>query len=203
MTERYDHVLATVISRNFVSNDNMPPCDSALGRHACISILSFDAYCRLTGQCTWTACVHKHTEEYRGQGDKPAEEQKDQENRATAEEDGPMPGTTCLNCKEEPQYREKGKVNPYCGITCASEAGALGGPQQSANLSNNAMIQEEDTTWMGSNYMSMAGISREEMWEEAFSLGFVVRKVSVADTVSVYSKEFSDLLQDMGFIFTD
>jgi hypothetical protein len=28
-----------------------------------------------TGQCPWTVCVHKHSEEYRGQGVKPAEEQ--------------------------------------------------------------------------------------------------------------------------------
>jgi len=32
-----------------------------------------------------------------------------------------------LNCKEEPQYREKGKVHPYSGIT----AGALVEPKQS------------------------------------------------------------------------
>ena len=108
-----------------------------------------------------------------------------------------------MNCKEEPQYREKGKVHPYCGITCAAEAGALGEPKQNAKLSNNAMIQEEDTTWMGSNYMAMTGISHEEMWEEAATLGFVANKVSAADVVSVYSKEFSDFLQDMGFIFTD
>ncbi len=159
----------------------------------------------MTGQCTWTACVHKHTEdsEYRGQDGKPAEEQKDQENRASAEEYGPVPETKCLNCKEEPQYREKGKVHPYCGITCASEAGKLGEPKQNANLSNNVMIQEEDTTWMGSNCMTMAGISRAEMLEEAFSLGFVARKVPATDAVSVYSKEISDLIQDMGSIFTD
>jgi hypothetical protein len=38
-----------------------------------------------------------------------------------------VPGTKCLNCKEEPQYREKGKVHPYSGIT----AGALVEPKQS------------------------------------------------------------------------
>ncbi len=62
-----------------------------------------------TGQCPWTACVHKYYEEYRGQGGKPAEEQKDHHNRASAEDDGPVPGTKCLNCKEEPQYRQKRK----------------------------------------------------------------------------------------------
>jgi hypothetical protein len=129
----------------------------------------------MTGQCTWTACK-KHTEEYRGQGGKPTEEQKDQENRASAEEDGPVTGTKCLNCKEEPQYREKGKVHTYCGITCAAETGALGEPKQNANLSNNSMIQEEDTTWMGSNYMVMAGISPDETWEEAAKLGFVAKQ---------------------------
>jgi hypothetical protein len=124
-------------------------------------------------------------------------------NGDVTEVDGPVPGTKCLHCKEEPQYREKGKVHPYCGITCATEAGALGEPKQNAKLSNNAMIQEEDTTWMGSNYMAMAGISREEMLEEAAKLGFVANKVSAAGVVSVYSKEFSDFLLDMGFIFTD
>ncbi len=114
-----------------------------------------------------------------------------------------MPGTKCLNCKEEPQYREKGKVHPYCGITCAAEAGALGETKQNTKQSNNVMIQEEDTTWMGSNYMVMSAISHVEMLEEAFTLGFVASKVSAVDAVSVYSKEFSDLLQDMGFIFTD
>jgi hypothetical protein len=121
----------------------------------------------------------------------------------SAEEDGPVLGTKCLNCKEEPQYREKGKVHPYCGITCAVEAGALGEPKQNAKLSNNAMIQEEDSAWRGSNYMVMAGISHVEMLEEAFSLGFVASKVSAEDVVSAYSKEFSDLLHDMGFMFTD
>ena len=108
-----------------------------------------------------------------------------------------------MNCKEEPQYREKGKVHPYCGITCATEAGALGGPKQNAKLSNNAMIQEEDTTWMGSNYMAMAGISHVEMLEEAGSLGFVTFTVPTAEGVPVYSKGFSDLLQNMGFISSD
>jgi hypothetical protein len=51
--------------------------------------------------------------------------------------------------------------------------------------------------------MVMTGISHVEMLEEDFRLGFVSRKVFVADVVSVYSKEFSDLLQDMGFIFKD
>jgi hypothetical protein len=129
-----------------------------------------------TGQCPWTVCVHKHSEEYRGQGVKPAEEQKDQENRVSTEEDGPVIGTKCLNCKEEPQYREKRKVHPYCGITCAVEAGALGEPKQNAKLSNNAMIQEEDSAWRDSNYMVMAGISHVEMLEETFILGFVTSR---------------------------
>ena len=62
-----------------------------------------------------------------------------------------------MNCKEEPQYREKGKVDPYCVITCVAEAGVLDEPNQHVKLSNNAMIPEEDTTWMGSNYMAMPG----------------------------------------------
>jgi hypothetical protein len=111
-----------------------------------------------------------------------------------------VPGTKCLNCKEEPQYREKGKVHPYCGITCAAEAGALGEPKQEAKLSNNAMIQEDDSAWRGSNYMAMAGISHIEMMQETANLGFVASKVSAADEVPVYSKEFSNLLQDLGFI---
>ena len=75
---------------------------------------------------------------------------------------------------------------PYCGITCAAEAGALGEPKQNAKPSNKAMIQEEDSAWRGFNYMAMAGITHVEMLEEVFSLG--------------YSKEFSNLLQDLGFI---
>ena len=82
-------------------------------------------------------------------------------------------------------------------------AGALGEPKQNAKLSNNAMIQEDDSAWRGSNYMAMAGISHVEMLEQAFSLGFVASKVSAADVVSVYSKEVSDLLKDMGFLITD
>jgi hypothetical protein len=53
--------------------------------------------------------VHKHYEEYRGQVGKPVEEQKDHHNRVSTEDDGPVPRTNCLNCKEEPQYREKRK----------------------------------------------------------------------------------------------
>ncbi len=103
----------------------------------------------------------------------------------------------CLNCKAKPQYREKGKVHPYCGITCAAEAGAVTEDKQGVKLSNNAMIQEEDTTWMGSNYMAMAGISHVEMWEEAAKLGFVACTTSAADVASVYSKGIDVLL---GFI---
>ncbi len=106
-----------------------------------------------SGEYRVPSCFHKHTEQYRGQGGKSEEVHEDE---AVAGADGPVPGTKCLNCKETPQYREKGKVHPYCGITCAAEAGALGEPNQNAKLSNNATIQEEDTTWMGSNYMAMA-----------------------------------------------
>ena len=34
---------------------------------------------------------------------------------------------------------------------------------------------------VGSNYMALAGISHEEMWEEAASLGFVAALVNAAD----------------------
>ena len=61
----------------------------------------------------------------------------------------------------------------------------------------------EDTTWMGSNYMTMAGISHVEMLEEAGSLGFVACTVLAAEGVPVYSKGLSDLLQNMGFIASD
>ena len=105
-----------------------------------------------------------------------------------------------MNCKEEPHYREKGKVYPCCGITCATESGALGEPKQQAKLSNNAMIQEEDTTWMVSNYMAMTGISYVEMLEEAANLGFLTCTVPVPKGVPVYSNELNVLLQTMGFI---
>ena len=61
----------------------------------------------------------------------------------------------------------------------------------------------EDTTWMGSNYMTMTGISHVEMLEEAGSLGFVACTVLAAEGVPVYSKGLSDLLQNMGFIASD
>jgi hypothetical protein len=56
-----------------------------------------------TGECRWSSCVHnlRHTEQYRGQGGKPDEGQK---NEAVAEADGPVPGTKGLNCKKKPQY---------------------------------------------------------------------------------------------------
>ncbi len=156
-----------------------------------------------SGECRLTSCFHKHTDQYRGHGGKSDEVHEDE---TVAEADGPVSGTKCLNCKEEPQYRENGKVYPasYCGITCAEEKGAaLGEPKQNEKLSNNAMIQEEDTTWRGSNFMVMTGISHVEMLEETATLGFMTSKVSAADVVSVYSKEFSDLLQNMGFIATE
>ena len=61
----------------------------------------------------------------------------------------------------------------------------------------------EDTTWMGSNYMTMTGISHVEMLEEAGSLGFVDCTVLAAEGVPVYSKGLSDLLQNMRFISSD
>jgi hypothetical protein len=106
-----------------------------------------------SGECRLPSCFHKHTEQYREQGGK-SDEVHGQlllENGAVAEVDGPVPGTKCLHCKEEPQYREKGKLHPYCGITCTVEAGALGEPKQDAKLSNNTTVQEEDSAWRGSN----------------------------------------------------
>ena len=41
----------------------------------------------------------------------------------------------------------------------------------------------EDTTWMGSNYMTMAGISHVEMLGESGSLGFVACTVLEAEGV--------------------
>jgi hypothetical protein len=122
-----------------------------------------------------------HTEQYRGQGGKSDEVHKDE---VVTEEDGPV-----------------------VGITCAMEAGAFDETKQNEKLSNNVMIQEEDTTWRGSNYTTMTGISHVEirlkMLEESSTLGFVTSKVSGVDVVSVYSKEFSDLIQNMGFITTE
>ena len=61
----------------------------------------------------------------------------------------------------------------------------------------------EDTTWMGSNYMAMTVISHVEMLEEAGNLGFVACTGLAAEGIPVYSKGFSDLLQNMGFIASD
>ncbi len=79
----------------------------------------------------------------------------------TAHADGPVANTLCKKCNKKERYREGGKVHPYSGKTCAEEAigRKIGQPQKDAKLSNNAMIQEEDTSWMGSNYMVLAGFS--------------------------------------------
>jgi hypothetical protein len=103
-----------------------------------------------------------------------------------------------LNCKKEPQYLEKGKVYRYCGIKYAAKAEALTESKQLAKLSNNAMIQEEDTTWMDSNYMALAGTSHVEISEAVERLGFVSGPVSPAEVASVYLRELSDRLQTMG-----
>ncbi len=54
---------------------------------------------------------------------------------------------------------------------------------------------------VGSNYMALAGISQEEMWEETTNLGFVAAPVNTADEGSIYSPGMVELLQSMGFIF--
>ncbi len=54
---------------------------------------------------------------------------------------------------------------------------------------------------MGSNYMAFAGISREEMWAEAASLGFVTAPVNASDEGSIYSPGMVEHLESMGFIF--
>jgi hypothetical protein len=77
----------------------------------------------------------------------------------------------------------------------------IGAPKQDAKLSNNAIIQEEDSSLMGSNCMALAGISHVEMWEEAASLGFVAAPVNAADEGSIYSPGMVELLQSMWFIF--
>ena len=76
-----------------------------------------------------------------------------------------------------------------------AEVGTVTETKQVVKLSYNAMIQEEDTTWRGSDYMAMVSISHVEMLEEAGSLGFVA-----ADVTPVYSKGIDVLLQNMGFI---
>jgi hypothetical protein len=45
-----------------------------------------------------------------------------------------------------------------------------------------------------SNYMSLAGISHEEMWEEVAILGFVAAPVNAADEDSIYSPGMVELL---------
>ncbi len=54
---------------------------------------------------------------------------------------------------------------------------------------------------VGSNYMSLTGISHEEMWDESTILGFVAAPVNTADEGSLYSLGMVHLLQSMGFIF--
>ena len=78
----------------------------------------------------------------------------------------------------------------------------LGEPKQEAKLSNNAMIEEEDSAWAGSDYMAMAGISHVEMMRQAHSLGFVAvpGPEQVEDEGSMYPPGMVELLQSMGFI---
>ncbi len=73
----------------------------------------------------------------------------------TAQVDGPVAGTLCKQWNKKERYREGGKTHPHCGKTCAEEAigRKLGQPKQDAKLSNNAMIEEEDSDGRGSNYM--------------------------------------------------
>ena len=121
----------------------------------------------------------------------------------TPQPDGRVSGTLCKQCDQKERYREDGKVHPYCSKTCAKVAigKKIGQPKQDAKLSNNAMVQEEDTDWMCSNYMAMAGISHVEMSEAAAKLGFVAgREPPVA---SVYPAVFMTFLQTMGFIPTE
>ena len=77
----------------------------------------------------------------------------------------------------------------------------LGKSKQDAKMSNNAMIQEEDSSFMGSNCMALAGISHVDMWEEAASLGCVAAPVNAAVEGAIYSPGLVELLQPMGFIF--
>ena len=68
------------------------------------------------------------------------------------------------------------------------------------------MIQEEDTTWKGSNHISAIAmvphIHRHgryvEISEASARLGFVAGTVPTEDVAFVYSRELSDLMQTMG-----
>ena len=64
----------------------------------------------------------------------------------TTQVDGPVAGTLCKQCNKKERYRG-GKTHPYCGKTCAEEAigRKLGQPKQDTKLSNNTMIEEEDS----------------------------------------------------------
>ena len=46
---------------------------------------------------------------------------------------GPVSGTTCIQCGKAPKYCEDGKVHDYCGKACATAAGKYVG-KQSTNL---------------------------------------------------------------------
>jgi hypothetical protein len=80
----------------------------------------------------------------------------------------------------------------------------IGQSKPDAKLSNNAMIEEEDSVWRGSDYMLMVGISHVEMMQQTHSLGFVSvtgTEHVVEDEGSLYSPGMVDLLQSMGFYF--
>jgi hypothetical protein len=123
----------------------------------------------------------------------------------TAQIDGPVAGTLCKQCKKKERYREGGKTHPYCGKKCEEEAVGrkIGQSKPDAKLSNNVMIEEEDSAWRGSDYMAMAGISHVEMMKQANRLGFVsvTGTEHVGDEGSMYSPGMVELLQSIGFHF--
>ncbi len=121
----------------------------------------------------------------------------------TTQVDGPVDGTMCKQCNKKERYREGGKTHPYCRKTCAEEAigRIISQPKQDTKLSNNEMIEEEDSAGRDSNCMVMPVISYVEMLQESFSLGFVTVAGTVheADEGPIYSPSMVDLLRSMGF----
>jgi hypothetical protein len=111
----------------------------------------------------------------------------------------------CKQCNKKERYHEGGKTHPYCGKKCAEEdiGRKIGQTKPDSNLSNNVMIEEEDSAWRGSDYMAMACITHVEMMQEAHSLGFlgVAGTEHVEDEGSMYSPGMVELLKSMGFNF--
>ena len=70
---------------------------------------------------------------------------------------GPVSGTTCIQCGKAPKYCEDGKVHDYCGKACATAAGKYVG-KQSTNLGlGSSGVEDDDLEDPSTQLMLAAG----------------------------------------------